>query len=252
MSALCTIRVVSRTLRPAAARIARPAASRGFTTSPRVFEATPASKRLLQKLNDELNYEINNAQETGASGKPDFLAAFEQQGIWEIKDVPGNDEVFLTRKFGDEIIRVMFSIADLQSFEEDEIDDPELNDQGEAKDPPIELRVSVSITKPSSPAALSVDMYCAEGTLQPATTTFFKSSKIGTELTMESDFARRTLYSGPLFETLDVTLQENFQAFLKERGVDQSLAEFIPAYAQHKEQEEYVEWLENVSKFVES
>ena len=38
------------------------------------------------------------------------------------------------------------------------------------------------------------------------------------------------------FETLDVNFQEEFEKFLQERGINESLAFFIPEYAQHKEQ----------------
>ncbi len=38
------------------------------------------------------------------------------------------------------------------------------------------------------------------------------------------------------FESLDVSVQEEFEKFLQERGVNESLALFIPEYAEHKEQ----------------
>jgi hypothetical protein len=38
------------------------------------------------------------------------------------------------------------------------------------------------------------------------------------------------------FETLDLQVQEEFEKFLQERGINESLAFFVPEYAQHKEQ----------------
>lgn len=38
------------------------------------------------------------------------------------------------------------------------------------------------------------------------------------------------------FDTLDVGVQEEFEKFLQERGVNESLALFIPEYAESKEQ----------------
>ncbi len=38
------------------------------------------------------------------------------------------------------------------------------------------------------------------------------------------------------FETLDLNFQEEFEKFLQERGINESLAFFVPEYAQHKEQ----------------
>ena len=72
------------------------------------------------------------------------------------------------------------------------------------------------------------------------------------------------------FDTLDVSVQEEFEKYLQERGVNESLAIFIPEYAEHKEQQvctlstrlfsitvdlpihqEYIKWLEVVKNFVE-
>lgn len=52
------------------------------------------------------------------------------------------------------------------------------------------------------------------------------------------------------FDHLDEALQTDFEAFLEERGIDSSLALFIPDLAEYKEQKEYVRWLEGVSKFI--
>ena len=65
---------------------------------------------------------------------------------------------------------------------------------------------------------------------------FYDDAKIGTELTAEADWKRRGLYIGPHFDTLDVAVQDQFEAFLQERGVDPSLAHLIPQYAEYKEQ----------------
>lgn len=39
------------------------------------------------------------------------------------------------------------------------------------------------------------------------------------------------------FDTLDVGVQEEFEKFLQERGINESLALFIPEYAEYKEQQ---------------
>lgn len=54
------------------------------------------------------------------------------------------------------------------------------------------------------------------------------------------------------FDHLDEGLQTDFEAFLEERGIDSSLALFIPDLAEYKEQKEYIKWLEGVQKFVEA
>lgn len=38
------------------------------------------------------------------------------------------------------------------------------------------------------------------------------------------------------FDTLDVSVQDEFDKFLEERGINESLAFFVPEYAEFKEQ----------------
>ena len=38
------------------------------------------------------------------------------------------------------------------------------------------------------------------------------------------------------FDTLDVSLQDEFDKFLQERGINQTLAYFVPEYSEYKEQ----------------
>ena len=75
---------------------------------------------------------------------------------------------------------------------------------------------------------------------------------MATELTAEADWARRGLYIGPQFETLDENLQAQFESYLAERGIATNLALFNPKYAEYQEQREDCNWLENVKSFVEA
>lgn len=82
--------------------------------------------------------------------------------------------------------------------------------------------------------------------------TFYKDDKLATDLTAESDWARRGLYIGPQFETLDENVQTQFESYLAERGISTNLALFIPNYAEYKEQYEYCAWLKNVKGFIDA
>ncbi|KAJ7104393.1 regulatory protein suaprga1 [Mycena belliarum] len=256
MAALRTLRqlkIVAPRLRLASAPLARLPLLAAVKPSARLFSVSSCSRAagsattdLATTLREELKYEVEQTEEANQEIPP-FLAEFEEAGVWTIADTPGNDEVFVTRTFGDETIRAMFSIADLQALEEEDMEA-----EPEAEAPPTELRVSLSITKASTPGALTLDLYCSEGALQPGTVTFYPDASLATDLTIDADFKRRTLYSGPPFETLDTKIQEAFEAFLKERGIDSSLAFFVAEFAQWKEQREYVHWLEGVGKFIQA
>ncbi|KAG5220833.1 Mitochondrial acidic protein [Salix suchowensis] len=111
--------------------------------------------------------------------------------------------------------------------------------EGEDSEDPLHsypIRASLSITKTNGPGALNVDMMCQDGHFIIDSISFYRDSQLGTELTAEADWKRRGLYIGPQFESLDVLVQEEFEKFLQERGVNESLALFIPEYAEHKEQ----------------
>ncbi|GMF02170.1 unnamed protein product [[Candida] boidinii] len=64
------------------------------------------------------------------------------------------------------------------------------------------------------------------------------------------DAAKRDLkYSGPPFGNLAEELQEGISNYLYNRGIDDQLAEFILAYSSVKENDEYINWLEKMTKF---
>ncbi|KAJ7185285.1 mitochondrial glycoprotein [Mycena filopes] len=222
----------------------RPTVTRAFSVSTRALKNadSPVSKKLAQKLREELKYE----EETTANELPQFLVDFEES-VWEIEDTPGNDEVFLTRTFGKEKIRIMFSVADLHNIDPDEDDQAE---DEQVTEPEAELRILLSITKENHPGAVNAYLYCADGAFHPATLGFYKDARIAQELSIECDFLRRTIYTGPPFEMLDLDVQKHFESFLHERDINEELATFVPLYARWKEQREYMEWLKGIESFV--
>ncbi len=80
-------------------------------------------------------------------------------------------------------------------------------------------------------------MTCHEGHFAIENISFYDDAKVGTELTAEFDWKRRGLYIGPTFDTLDVGLQDDFEKYLQERGINESVANFIPEYCAYKEQQ---------------
>ncbi|EJF56802.1 mitochondrial glyco protein [Dichomitus squalens] len=235
-----------------AARVA-PVASRAFSVSAKRLGEGASDVALTQRLAEELKYETEAAPPT----EPEFLKAFKAQGTWSIEDTPGLDEVTLTRKFGNEDIRLIFSIADIQTEQEAEFEEGQegVEEGAEDADAPLHaypIRCSFSFTKASTPGALTIDAMCQEGTFVIDNISYYSDAKVGTELTAEADWKRRGYYLGPQFDTLDISLQDEFDKFLQERGINQTLAYFVPEYAEHKEQKEYVSWLKNVKDFVEA
>ncbi|KAH8087183.1 mitochondrial glycoprotein [Cristinia sonorae] len=222
----------------------RQTTQRAFSVSARRFGEGASDVALVQKLTEELSYEKDVAKEA----EPEFLTAFKGQGVWEISDIAGNDEVTISRKFGNENIRLIFSIADIQNEEYAN----EEEEGGEDQNPSYPIRCSFTVTKDNAPGALTIDALCQDGAFLVENISLYSDAKLGTELTAEADWKRRGLYIGPQFDTLDVTVQEEFDRFLQERGITDSLATFIPDYAEFKEQKEYVSWLGKIKSFIEA
>ncbi|KAF8556815.1 mitochondrial glycoprotein [Imleria badia] len=219
--------------------------TRAFATTPRHSSAdTDPILGLSSILVDELLYEVEGKRTTR---EPAFLMAFREEGVWTIEDVKGSDRVTLVRKFGNETIRVMFSASDIEHVNDESEDEREGEGSGEhdhARSYPI--RVSFSVIKDNAKGALNVDLTCQHGAFLVNDISFYPGAQLGTQLTAEADCARRGLYAGPRFDRLPAAVQEAFEKWLNERGVNEDLATFISQYGTLKEHKEYVEWLWNL------
>jgi len=224
-------------------------AARAFSASAMRAGAGTTDIALTQKLSEEIQFESESAAVTQ---DPEFIKEFKAKSPWKIEDVAGHDEITLARQFGNENIRMMFSIADIDTQQaypnEEEEGAPAEENEEQAVSYPI--RVSISITKTDAAGVINVDAICQDGAFLVDNISFYTDTKVGTELTAEADWKRRGLYIGPHFDQLDPAVQEAFEKYFEERGIDESLAMFIPEFAEHKEQLEYVQWLKNVQAFI--
>lgn len=209
---------------------------------------------------------------------------------FEVEDKAGNQEVVLTRTFGDEKIRITFTTADLNSnvpgedmAEDAAFDDADMDvqsggantkgaiNQGRGQDGNIRVapedrvapadreeleedydddgsqqgfpaHASIRIERPGK-GALAIEATAQDGDFLIEDLYYFPSADLADPPTAEKDWSRRTLYSGPPFNNLDEDLQILLEKYLEERGINTRLALFIPDYIDHKEQKEYIRWL---------
>lgn len=126
--------------------------------------------------------------------------------------------------------------ADREELAEDEFDeDPQ---QG------FPAHVSIRINRKGK-GALAIEATAQDGDFLIEDLWHFPSSELADPATAEKDWARRTLYTGPPFDNLDEDLQVLMERYLEERGINTRMALFIPDYIDHKEQKEYIRWLES-------
>ncbi|KAL5359757.1 mitochondrial glycoprotein [Aspergillus floccosus] len=265
-------------------QITKPACA-AFSTSSIFRQATAEGDiELVAKLEDELKHEKASGLEDLDSSVQNIQYVL-QNNSWEVKDVPGEQEVVLTKKFGNEEIRLTFTVADLQNLAEqedfddaalDEMDfqsghqpanqgrsgnvaqhpedsvapaDRELDDLDRDLEPSFPARVNITVEKPSN-GALLIQTVAQDGLFQIEEVSYFTKPDLAYAQTAEKDWARQSLYAGPPFENLDEDLQTFMERYLEERGINAELANMIPDYIQVKEQKEYVRWLENVKNFI--
>lgn len=212
LSALCRARpLASNPVRSTLLSSTRSLCSRTVTDTLSFLPAAPLSA----KLTEEINFEAENAE--SETEQPEFLTNFLSEGVWavspvlldlqsmladllhliQVEDKPGNDEVILTRSFGNEShvsfylpfpssslsnprssynsIRLIFSISDLDAeAEADEYLEPEegadagsggVGDEalGGPSDESFPVETSITITKAGG-GALSIDAV-AQGAL---------------------------------------------------------------------------------------
>ncbi|KAL8862439.1 MAG: hypothetical protein Q9178_000936 [Gyalolechia marmorata] len=126
---LSTIRP-SLLLQQSCQRASRPCFA-AFSTSRAAWEQEgQVDQELSAKLESELRVERDTRD---SETLPPSLQDFLDSSPFQLEDKPGQEEVALTRKFGDESIRITFSIADLNNMDQDDADqfgeDPALSDE---------------------------------------------------------------------------------------------------------------------------
>lgn len=209
-------------------------------------------------LQEEIKYEEESAQ--GEPTAPEFLNKFKNAGLWQIRDKSGRDEVILERTYGDEKLRVEFSVADLMDspeepdFDELSGEEGKESESGEEESYPqaYPIRANIVVTKSKTSTGLAVEASIQDGAFVIEGVSYFPESGLAIDSSAEADWKRRTLYLGPQYDRLEIGLQERFDEYLQERGVNEELALFIPEYAEFKEQKEYANWLRNVKAFVDA
>lgn len=121
----------------------------------------------------------------------------------------------------------------------------------EDHDTSFAARLSIIVEKPGK-GALAVEAVAQSGAVLIENAYFYADSSLAHAKTADKIHARSDLYVGPPFSNLDEDLQVLLERYLEERGVNTTLALFVPDYIDVKEQKEYLSWLTNLKTFVEA
>ncbi|KUI58239.1 hypothetical protein VP1G_05518 [Cytospora mali] len=250
-SAPRTVSRFSAAARPAVARPSTlmrtqcaPVRSQASAFSTSLLRRSPAGtvdSELSAKLTSEIQFEAEMKEN---DPQPVSVKDFLENGPFEVQDTPGMQDVVLTRTYGNEKITVTFSIADIATAEEDDMfrDEAALDDE------------DVSARDPDAPGkgALNIEAVAQEASVIVENMYYYHDAAIAHSASPEAVHKSRDVYPGPPFGTLDEDLQLLMEQYLDERGINSTLALFVPEYMDMKEQREYLSWLNNVKGFVEA
>lgn len=112
------------------------------------------------------------------------------------------------------------------------------------------MNVAVTVRRGNKPSALRIDLVAEDGDFSVQSIAHSQSA-VTDAFDPGFQTGAEKHYSGPPFQQLDEELQNMFENYLTERGIDTALAVYIPNYIDAKEQREYLAWLKRVKEFVE-
>ena len=113
---------------------------------------------------------------------------------------------------------------------------------GEEEEPSFPAHLSVSIERPSK-GAMQIEAIAQDGLIAIDSVYYYKDAKHLEPKNSEQEAQAARLYTGPPFTNLDEDLQVLFEKFLDERGINTTMALWVPEYIDYKEQKEYINWL---------
>lgn len=161
----------------------------------------PADLALSQKLQEEADFEKEN-QEAMAGQEPEWLQEFRSEGSWTIRDKPEIAEVVLERSFGNEKLKLTFSIEDLDNPPDtsdlvneavDEAGEPVAPEDAEESFP---IRATLSITKPTG-GSMVLDLLFENENVVIDSASYYTNKALAEDVTAEGDWKRRATYVGP-------------------------------------------------------
>mmetsp|Transcript_67088 Transcript_67088/g.132091 ORF Transcript_67088/g.132091 Transcript_67088/m.132091 type:complete len:234 (-) Transcript_67088:99-800(-) len=193
--------------------------------------SSAAASKVAKVLSGELKHEEGQYEQAKE------VAAFIKKSGFKFADTAGDVNVALEREVGDKVVRIEWQLT--SPF------NPELAEEGGEEFEQEATDFCISIEKKSNGAGLM----------------FYGSTQTGEDhryiignVKAYADAAEKESvsgYNGPEFEDLDDKLQEAFDEYLAEVGMNNELCDFIDASASDKEQREYIRWLKTAKAFLE-
>lgn len=263
-----TVRAVS--LRSSSV-LARAAIARPMLLSSKLVPCTISSRRTYAslpaadgELAAALGREIRIENE-GDLTAPAMVDSFLEKSGFTLENATAQDEVHLVRKDSGETVHVYFSISDIANSEDFMGDaaeaaesaavdgvDPVEDAMDMEEDFSTPVRLNIVVEKPNGGSALGIEAIAENGEILVESMIPYSSGELAIADNAEADYKRRSFYQGPPFNVLDENVQVAVEEYLASRKIGSELAQFVVEYGAYKENIQYINWLEQIKKIVET
>lgn len=246
-------RVLPQTARMTA-RIAPVA--RNFTTS--VTRFNQQREAVSEILKSELKLETESLADSSEIETPAIFGEFLEKYGFEVVATPGKNDAHIFKKTdANETVSVFFDVAQVANLPYDDVMAEEVANAKTEEEEDFDsladnfANVNVVVSKDADGSSVSFDllMNLQEGSFYVDSVTPFSSKDAALNESAEAELSRELSYHGPPFSNLDEELQETLEIYLSSRGINAELSSFISSYSEFKENNEYIQWLENMKKF---
>lgn len=205
----------------------------------RPFHSCTHASALAKILTDELAFEREEMDKQGAT---DSALQNTPEG-WKLDHKPTKTLMTLSKMMGDE--EVIIRLNTLAQTDDPFDDNP--NPDGNADEQPA-YPVPFSVDSIKGNTALRFECeYIENDENDPSITDVQLVSNVDQENVLKE--LEPSTYGGPRYQELDVKLQQEFAEYLKARGVDAGMGQYLCRLVYDKEQEDYVAWLEQLKRF---
>mmetsp|Transcript_61691 Transcript_61691/g.160095 ORF Transcript_61691/g.160095 Transcript_61691/m.160095 type:complete len:241 (+) Transcript_61691:85-807(+) len=188
------------------------------------------------KVVKTLQAEIKHEEEQYEQAKE--IKAFLKKSDFKMVEKEGDVNMMLEKELGDRVVRIEWQLTS-------PFDPTEEEEDGQSFD---QEATDFCVTVESKSNGSGLTFYCSTQTGEDHRYVIGNLKSFATAEEKDSV----TSYNGPEFEDLDDKVQESFDEYLAEVGMNNEVCDFIDASALDKEQREYLRWLKQSKAFLES
>mmetsp|Transcript_10206 Transcript_10206/g.16585 ORF Transcript_10206/g.16585 Transcript_10206/m.16585 type:complete len:241 (-) Transcript_10206:30-752(-) len=194
--------------------------------------ASAAASKVAKTLQSEIKHESEQYEQ------PKEIKSFLKETDFKFIEKDGDVNMALERSVAEKVVRIEWQLSSPYS--------PEADEEGE--DMGAEEGTDFVLTVESKDGSKGISFYCST---QSGEDHRYIIGHVKSHFSAEEKESV-SAYNGPDFEDVDDKLQEAFDEFLLEVGLNSSVCDFIDAMALDKEQREYLRWLNTAKTFLDA